>query len=47
MINLQQLIVISSYRWSVQMLQEQYDNRDNLEKLQFLVWHKGKVQFED
>jgi hypothetical protein len=22
--------VISSYRWSVQMLQEQYDNRDNL-----------------
>ena len=23
--------VISSYRWSVQMLQEQYDNRDNLE----------------
>jgi hypothetical protein len=39
--------VISSYRWSVQMLQEQYDNRDNLERLQFLVWYKGKVQFED
>src|SRR6476646_10077912 len=24
--------VISSYRWSVQILQEQYDNRDNLER---------------
>jgi hypothetical protein len=39
--------VISSYRWSVQMLQEQYDNRDNLERLQFLDWDEGKVQFED
>jgi hypothetical protein len=39
--------VISSYRWSVQMLQEQYDNRDNLEQLQFLVWDEGKVQWED
>ena len=39
--------VISSYRWSVQMLQEQYDIRDNLERLQFLVWDEGKVQFED
>jgi hypothetical protein len=39
--------VISSYRWSVQMLQEQYDNRDNLERLQFLVWDAGKVQCED
>jgi hypothetical protein len=39
--------VISSYRWSVPMLQETYDNRDNLERLQFLVWHEGKVQFED
>jgi hypothetical protein len=39
--------VISSYRWSVQMLQEQDDNRDNLERLQFLVWDEGKVQFED
>ncbi|MGA7006094.1 MAG: hypothetical protein WBY28_03375 [Nitrososphaeraceae archaeon] len=29
--------VISSYRWSVQMLQEQYNNRDNLERLQFLL----------
>jgi hypothetical protein len=36
--------VISSYRWSVQMLQEQYDNRDNLERLQFLVWNEGKAQ---
>jgi hypothetical protein len=39
--------VISSYRWSVPMLQETYDNRDNLERLQFLVWHEGRVQFED
>jgi hypothetical protein len=39
--------VISSYRWSVPMLQETYDNRDNLERLQFLVWDAGKVQFED
>ena len=40
--------VISSYRWSVQMLQETYDNRDNLERLQFLVWDAGgKVQCED
>ena len=39
--------IISSYRRSVQMLQEQYDNRDNLEMLQFLVWLEGKVQLED
>ena len=39
--------VISSYRWSVQMLQEQYDNRDNLERLQFIVWDADKVQWED
>ena len=40
-------LVISSYHWSVPMLQETYDNRDNLERLQFLVWDEGKVQFED
>jgi hypothetical protein len=39
--------VTSSYRWSVQMLQEQYDNRDNLEVLQFLVWHEGVGQWGD
>ena len=39
--------VISQYRWSVQILQERYDNRDNLERLQFLVWHEGKLQWED
>ena len=40
--------VISSYRWSVSMLQETYDNRDNLERLQYLVWDAaGKVQWED
>ena len=40
--------VTSSYRWSVQMLQEQYDNRDNLERLQYLVWDAGgKLQWED
>ena len=36
--------VIASYRWSVQMLQIQYDNRDNLERVQFLVWEAAKVQ---
>jgi len=39
--------VISSYRWSVPMLQETYDNRDNLEVLQFLVWHEGVGQWGD
>ena len=39
--------VISSYRWSVPMLQETYDNRDNLEMLQFLVWHEGVGQWGD
>jgi hypothetical protein len=33
--------VVSSYRWSVPMLQETYDNRDNLERLQYLVWDGG------
>ena len=33
--------VVSSYRWSVPMLQETYDNRDNLERLQYLVWDAG------
>jgi hypothetical protein len=36
--------VISSFRWSVPMLQETYDNRDNLEMLKFLVWHEGVLQ---
>ena len=39
--------IISSYRWSVPMLQETYDNRDNLEMLQFLVWHEGVGQWGD
>ncbi len=39
--------VIHSYRWSVQALQVQYDNRDNLERLYFIVWHAGKMQWED
>ena len=33
--------VISSYRWSVPMLQETYANRDNLERFQYLVWDAG------
>jgi hypothetical protein len=33
--------VISSYRPSVPVLQEIYNNRDNLERLHFLVWHEG------
>jgi hypothetical protein len=37
-----------SYPWSVPMLQETYDNRDNLEMLQYLVWDAGgKAQWED
>ena len=39
--------VIHSYRWSVEMLQVAYDNRDNLERLYFIVWHAGKMQWED
>jgi hypothetical protein len=39
--------VVSSYKWSVQMLQETYDNRDNLEILQFLEWHEGVGQWGD
>ena len=40
--------VISYYRWSVEMLQERYDNRENLERLQYLVWDAGgKVQWQD
>ena len=40
--------VVSCYRWSVPMLQETYDNRDNLERLQYLVWDAGgKAQWED
>ena len=40
--------VTSWSRWSVPMLQETYDNRDNLERLQFLVWDAGgKPQWED
>ena len=37
--------VISSYRWSVPMIQETYDNRDNREMFQFLVWHEGVGQW--
>ena len=33
--------VVSSYHWSVPMLQETYDNRDNLEMLQYFVWDAG------
>ena len=37
--------VVSSYRW---LLQETYDNRDNLDRLQYLVWDAGgKAQWED
>jgi hypothetical protein len=40
--------VVKSYRWSVPMLQETYDNRDNLERLQYLVWDAGgKAQWDD
>ena len=36
--------VISSFRWSIEMDQVHYNNRDNLEMLQFLVWHEGVGQ---
>jgi hypothetical protein len=40
--------VVKSYRWSVPMLQETYDNRDNLERLQYIVWDAGgKAQWDD
>ena len=39
--------VIHSHQWSVEMLQVQYDNRDNLERLYFIVWDASKMQFED
>jgi hypothetical protein len=35
-------IVISLYRWSLQMLRELYDNRDNLEMSQFPVCHESR-----
>ena len=43
--------VVSSYRWSVPMLQETYDNRDNLEWFQSLsgtmgVKHNGKIIYK-
>ncbi len=37
--------VISSYRWSVEMLHVQFDNRDNLERLYFIVWHAAVLFF--
>ena len=38
--------VVSPYRWSVQMLRN-FDNGDNLEMFQFLVWHEGVGQWGD
>ena len=40
-------IVISSYRWSIEMDQIHYDNRDNLERIQFIVWDAGKLKWVD
>ncbi len=37
-------IVLSCYRWSIEMDQVHYDNRDNLERIQFVVWDAGKVK---
>ena len=36
--------VLSSYRWSIEMDQVHYDNRDNLERIQFVVWDAGNVK---
>ncbi len=40
-------IVLSSCRWSIEMDQVHYDNRDNLERIQFIIWDAGKVKWED
>jgi hypothetical protein len=40
-------IVISSFRWSIEMDQIHYDNRDNLERIQFIVWDAGKLKWVD
>jgi hypothetical protein len=40
-------IVLSSYRWSIEMDQIHYDNRDNLERIQFIVWDAGKLKWVD
>jgi hypothetical protein len=40
-------IVLSSYRWSIEMDQVHYDNRDNLERLRFIVRDAGKAKWED
>lgn len=40
-------IVLSSCHWSVEMNQVHYDNRDNLERIQFIVLDAGKVKWED
>ena len=37
-------IVLSYYRWSIEMDQVHYDNRDNLERIQFIVLDAGKVK---
>jgi len=40
-------IVLSSYRWSIEMDQVHYDNRDNLERIRYIVRKAGKVKWED
>ena len=37
-------IVLSCYRWSIEMDQAHYNNRDNLERIQYVVWDAGKVK---
>ena len=40
-------IVLSSFRWSIEMDQIHYDNRDNLERIQFIVGDAGKLKWVD
>jgi hypothetical protein len=40
-------IVLSLYRWLIEIDQVHDDNRDNLERIQFVFWDAGKLKWED
>ena len=40
-------IVLSLYRWLIEIDQVHDDNRDNLERIQFIVWDAGKLKWVD
>ena len=39
--------VITINKLSVEINQTYYDNRDNLKRLQFIIWDTSKVKWED